>query len=207
MPYPLTDRQRRVLTTLHQYARIHGRMPSRRELAHSMGYRSANSIQRYFKALEDKGYLRVEGYKWRGARLVEDSQELVQVPLVGNVACGTPIWSEENVEGFIPVERRFLSNSAESFFFLTARGDSMNDGGIAAGDLLLVERRLLADPDETVVALIGDEVTVKVYKPNAEYVALVPKSSNLEHRPIIVREGFTIQGVVRRVFKREHLSA
>lgn len=199
MPRPLTTQQQRVLETLHRFVQTHGRAPSRRELAQVLGYRSANSIQRHFKALEDKGYVKLEGYKWRGAKLLESDQAVARVPLVGNVACGLPLWAEENVEGYVPIQHQLLGGHRNSFL-LRAKGDSMDRVGIGDGQLLLVEPRAYADAGEIVVALLGDEATVKVYQPGRGHVTLVPRSSNPEHKPIIVSESFLIQGVVRRVF-------
>jgi repressor LexA len=179
-------------------------MPSYQELARSLGYASSNSIQQYVKSLALKGYLTIE--KNRGIKPMRESSEMVNVPLVGRVACGLPILAAENIEGFIPVEKSLVKNHPKKFFFLTAHGDSMNKAGIDDQDLLLIESQSTADPGQVVLALVGDEATIKILKPHKDYVALIPKSSNPVHKPMIFSEGFSIQGIVHKIIKKKDLS-
>lgn len=180
-------------------------MPTHTELAHGLGYKSVNSIQQYLRTLRSKGYLDVEQHKSRGVKLIGSKPDLVNVPLVGRVACGCPIFAEENIEAYIPIDKKFVGNRSRKIFFLMAQGDSMDAAGINDKDFLLIESRETADPNNIVVALIGDEATVKYFKPGNGYVALVPKSNNPKHRPIILTENISIQGVVKKVFKKETL--
>ncbi len=180
-------------------------MPTRQELADALGFKSVNSIQQYLTILSKKGYIELEKNKRRGVVMEKESQRTVSVPLIGCVACGTPLLAEENIEAFVAIDER-LVRDLKKYFFLTAQGDSMNQAGIDDGDLLLIESRSEASPGDTVLALIGDEATIKIYRPSAKYIALVPKSSNPSHKPIILTADFIIQGVVRTVIKQEEIS-
>jgi len=197
----LTPKEQRVLDELVNLFEASGRIPTHAELADQLGLRSKNSVGQYYRQLERKGYVHRETYKWRGV--------MVSVPIVGQVACGKPVWAEADLEGYAQVDAHFVRGSAKDYFLLKADGDSMDRARptrIEAGDLLLVQHQPSADPGEIVVARIDGEATVKYYKPADDYAVLLPRSSNPEHRPIIVTEQFGIYGVVRKVFKRADLS-
>lgn len=200
----LTHKQERVLVAIKEFWQSQDRMPTRQELADILGYRSTNSIQQFLKALSNKGYVDLVDDKARGLSLERDNPSLVNIPLIGSVACGTPILAEENIEAYIPVDKKIATNDSR-YFFLSANGDSMNQAGIEDGDLLLIEDKGHANPGEIILALVGDEGTVKYYKPGSDYIALVPKSTNPAHKPIILKDDFLIQGVVKKVFKQEDL--
>lgn len=206
MSASLTAKQQRVLNAIHEFQRLYGRMPTHHELAEKLGFKSTNSVQQYIKALKNKGYLDIEKHKSRGVSLRGGFSEVVNIPLLGRVACGLPILAEENIEGFFPISRQLVSGDPNKFFLLVAQGDSMNEAGIDDQDLLLIESRGIANLNDIVVALIGDEATVKFFRPGSDYIALVPKSDNPKHKPIILTEDFSIQGIVRKVFKKEDLA-
>jgi len=184
---------------------MYDRMPTNKEIADILGYSSVNSIQQYLKTLEAKGYLEIAKNKKCGISLNTRDIDTVNIPVVGAIACGMPILAQENIEQYIPVERQFVGNNPQKFFFLTAQGDSMDEAGIDDQDLLLIESRQGANPGDIVVILIGDEATVKYFKPGNGYVALVPKSRNPIHKPIILTEEFAIQGVVKKVIKKKDI--
>lgn len=201
----LTPKQESVLNFIKSYHSENGIMPTYEEIAEGLGFRYFNSVRQYLVSLQEKGFIDIEENKNRGIKLNDDSIQTVQIPLVGKVSCGSPIFAEANIEGFIPVQKNFLKSLFKSYFFLKANGDSMNEAGIEDGDLLLIEKRENAQPGEKVLALIGDEATVKFYKLGDGYAVLLPKSSNPEHKPIIVNESLSIQGVVVEVIKAEDL--
>ncbi|MHB0914595.1 MAG: transcriptional repressor LexA [Thermoleophilia bacterium] len=201
----LTSKQQRVLNAIKEFSRVNNRMPTRQELANLLGYKSPNSIQQFFKVLKEKGYLDVERNKRHGLAVEEERSVTVNVPLVGSVSCGTPLLAEENIEAYLSVEEDLVRGS-NKHFFLTAHGDSMNLAHIEDGDLLLIESKHSANPGDIILALIGDEATVKFFMPNTDYIALVPKSSNEAHQPIILTSDFTIQGVVRKVISMKGLN-
>lgn len=124
-----------------------------------------------------------------------DHERTVEVPLVGNAACGRPLLAEENLEAQIPVSEQ-LATPGHRYFLLRALGDSMNRVGIEEGALVLVRQQPDAENGETIVALINDEATIKQFWRKENVVVLKPQSSNPDHQPIVLSENFRIQGKV-----------
>ena len=123
---------------------------------------------------------------------------MVSIPLLGNVACGHPLFAEENVETEISVSIKFIKGDYK-YFLLKAVGDSMNLAGINGGDLILIKQQQYAENGDRVVALIDNEATIKEYRNNGDHIVLLPKSTTKEHQPIILTRDFKIQGIVERV--------
>lgn len=173
--------------------------PSVRELMGALGYKSPRSAQDILEQLEAKGV--IKKLKSGNYQLITDPDfgslhaQTVDVPLVGTVACGSPITAEENIEGFIPVSVS-LARPGARYYLLRASGDSMNKAGINDGDIVLVRQQPVADPGNKVVALIDNEATIKEYYPVKGAIVLKPQSTNQEHKPIILTDDFQIQGVV-----------
>ena len=176
-----------------------GRSPSIRELMNAMAYKSPRSTALIVDRLMESGILR------RGSsgdlRLVQDlpdntaSAHTVDVPLIGAVACGTPILAEENVDVKIPVSTR-LARPPHRYFLLRAKGDSMDEAGIKDGDMVLVRQQSNARNGDLVVALIDYEATVKEFHASHKAIVLKPRSSNPVHQPIVLSTDFQVQGVV-----------
>jgi repressor LexA len=124
----------------------------------------------------------------------------VRIPLLGTVACGSPIFAEENIEAMIPVSEQFIKSS-NKYFILRASGDSMNEVGINSGDLVLIKQQNTAENGDYVIALIDDEATIKEYHNNGELIILKPRSSNPKHTPIFLTFDFRIQGIVEKVIQ------
>jgi repressor LexA len=200
----LTPKQKGVLVAIREFMNAKGKTPTIEELRKRLGYRSPNSISQLLKALEEKGFIERTNQRERNIA-VEIQGETVQVPIVGNITCGLPILAQQNIEGYIPISRDFLRGDEKNFFILRASGNSLDKAGIKDGDYVLVRSQQAADPGSRVVALIDDEATIKIYKPTKNYVALVPKSSDPSHKPIILSRDFLIQGVVKRVIRKESL--
>lgn len=128
---------------------------------------------------------------------------MVQIPLVGSAPCGDPLLGETNIEDYIPVEKSKIKPGFP-YFILRAEGDSMNQAGINDGDLVLCRQQEKADTGDRVVALLGDNVTIKVYGAREDGVRkLLPKSSNPRHQPITPGEGDSVQGIVQEVLDIE----
>ena len=176
-----------------------GRTPSVRELMVSLGYRSPRSASVLIDRLVKKGILqrKSDGYLKFIKTLEDDTTraQTVDVPLVGRVACGMPILAEENIEAMIPVSVK-IARPPNRYFLLRASGDSMNKRGISDGDLVLVRQQMAAENGEVVVALIDDEATIKELHMSDRMIVLRPKSTNKQHKPIILTEDFQIQGAV-----------
>lgn len=132
---------------------------------------------------------------------IEESMELTtNIPVLGNVACGHPLFAEENVEAEIPVSNKLIKKD-ENYFILRASGDSMNLADIDDGDLVLIRQVQTARNGDRVVALIDDEATIKEFHHLGSMIALKPKSSNPTHQPIVLTNDFKIQGIVENVIK------
>lgn len=176
-----------------------GKSPTLREINEVTGGKSPRSASILVDRLVKIGLLRKEGRILRvvdmGVDQKSESIITVDVPLVGSVACGSPILAEENIETYIPVSTEFARKGSD-YFLLRARGDSMDLADINDGNILLIRKQDTAVDGEMVVALIDEEATVKFFERTAHAVILRPKSTNQEHKPIILTNNCRIQGVV-----------
>ena len=175
-----------------------GRCPSLRDLMSSLGYRSPRSASLLVNKLISKGVLRRNS---AGSIQIlkdidnKDSVQTVSVPLLGVASCGMPIMAEENIQAMLPVSVK-LARPPHKYFFVRAKGDSMNRKGINDGDFVLVRKQSTADNGDEIVALIDNEVTIKEYFLSGDTVVLKPCSGNKTHKPIVVTKDFQVQGVV-----------
>lgn len=158
-----------------------------------MGIRSTNGVNDHLRALERKGYLRREDMKSRALRLVGESdqetsetssEDVVPIQVLGRVAAGLPIMAEENVIDTVHVDRMMVKGGRD-VFGLKVQGDSMIEAGILNGDYIFIRKQSTAERGDIVVALIGDEATVKYYHPEKDYVRFQP--ANAAMAPILVR--------------------
>jgi repressor LexA len=202
----LTEKQKKVLGWIRESVNLTGQAPTVRELQFKVGCAAPMGVVAHLNALETKGYIRkIEG-KARGIVVVSDEagkapDEMVQVPLVGSVACGMPIWAEEMIEEWIPLSTKLVGQT-QDVFMLRAKGDSMNLAGIDDNDFIVFKKQSTALPGDKVVVLIGTEATVKRIKFEKDRVVFEPVSSNKEHKVIVPRPGtFMIQGKVIGVIK------
>lgn len=192
----LSDKDKRAFAFIRNKIIHYGESPSLREINEITGGKSPRSASLVVNRLIIAGLL-----KKIGGQLIligapsKASNSTIDVPLVGLVACGIPIFAEENIQTYIPVSTD-LAKRGFKYFFLRAIGDSMDQAGINSGDLLLVRQQNDAENGDKVVALINDEATVKILEKTNEAVILRPRSSNKEHKPIVLTENFMIQGVV-----------
>jgi len=188
----LTKRQEQTLDFIRRSIEERGYPPTLREIGEHMGIRSTNGVNDHLRALERKGYLRREDMKSRALRLVEEGQsksapsddDLLEVQIVGRVAAGLPLLAEENVVDTVHIDR-MLVKGGRDVFGLKVTGDSMIEAGILSGDYIFVKKQSHADRGDIVVALIGDEATVKYYFPERDYVRFQP--ANAQMAPILVR--------------------
>ena len=198
---PLTARQHEILQHVAACIRRSGIVPSVREIGLALGMRSPSTVHQHLAALERKGYLRRDGDRMRVLEITDRTAlphgEVVSLPLVGRVSAGLPLLAEQQIEEMIPIPRRFVGWSDESFL-LTVRGDSMFGAGIFDGDLVIVRCQPTADPGELVVALMGDEATVKRLQISDEGPYLRPE--NPAYAPI--RGEFEIIGKVVGLLRR-----
>ena len=191
----LTKRQEQTLEFIRRSIEDRGYPPTLREIGEHMGIRSTNGVNDHLRALERKGYLTREDMKSRALKLVEDQlasspaklnadEDLIEVRVLGRVAAGLPLYAEENVIDTVRVDRMLVRGGRE-VFGLRVTGDSMIDAGILSGDYIFVKKQSTADRGDIVVALIGDEATVKYFYPERDYVRFQP--ANGQMAPILVR--------------------
>ena len=194
----LSQKAIEALRHIRSWVMIYARVPSVRELMTAMEYKSPRSATLLMEELETNGYLEK---KTDGSfRLINDldlgdSTRTIAVPLLGTVACGIPIFAEQNIEAMIQVSTD-LVRPGSKYFLLRAKGDSMDKAGINDGDMILVRQQASADNGQNVVALIDDEATVKEFHLTQDVVTLLPRSTNPRHQQIIVSNDFQIQGIV-----------
>jgi repressor LexA len=210
----LTKRQEQTLDYIRQSIEQRGYPPTLREIGEFMGIRSTNGVNDHLRALERKGYLRREDMKSRALRLVHDDKTAaappsveeegaVEIQVLGRVAAGLPLLAEENVIDTVRVDR-MLVRGGRDVFGLRVHGDSMIEAGILNGDYIFVRKQSTADRGQIVVALIGEEATVKYYFPERDYIRFQPANSNMA--PILVRatdfKATMLLGVVVGVYRR-----
>jgi len=204
---PILENEK-VLATINKWTAENGMPPTIEELRAVLKVGSTRTVLRYLQSLEKEGLIK----RWAGSRGIRtlkstgETTETVSVPIVGEIAAGQLTVAEENIEGWarLPKERELLHGH---FFLLRVRGDSMNravlaENFIESGDLVLVKQQATANPGDIVVALFDGEATIKRFISGPGYTVLKPESSNPAHHPIVVRPGFSIQGVAIRVLKR-----
>lgn len=210
----LTKRQLQTLDFIRHSIEARGYPPTLREIGEHMGIRSTNGVNDHLRALERKGYLRREDMKSRALRVVEDAspsparaedgEDLLTIPVVGRVAAGLPLLAEENVVDTVRIDRMLVRGGGRDVFGLRVAGDSMIEAGIFSGDYIFVKKQSTAERGEIVVALIGDEATVKYFFPEKDYVRFQP--ANAQMAPILVRatdfRSTMLLGKVVGVFRR-----
>jgi repressor LexA len=196
----LTKRQQEIFDFIKQYSNKHGYPPTVRDIGKAVGLASSSTVHAHLANLERIGLLRRDPSKPRAIELLDRAVEGVKslvtpsdgLPLVGAVAAGQPILAEENIEDHIVVPSEAGGGSGE--FMLRVRGDSMINAGILDGDLVVVQRQETAVDGEIVVALVGEEATVKRFFREEDHIRLQPENDLLE--PIRSREVQIIGKVV-----------
>jgi repressor LexA len=199
----LTSKQKQVLATIIDLTQKLGYEPTLEQVRSALNYKSTSSVQRHTDSLKEMGYLS----KSRGLSL-PDNDQTVQIPLVGNVACGTPLLAIENIEAYIPHDSSNLRGNSDDYFFLRAVGDSMNATSVNGktiddGDYVLVKKQDYPDFGKRIVVLIGENATIKRLKQGSGHIILEPESTNPANKPIYVFEDISVQGVAEDVIKKE----
>ena len=201
----LTPKQQRIYDFIQAFAAQHGYPPSVREIGAAVGLKSPSTVHFHLKGLEEAGMIvKAEG-KTRAITLAAPAGRAVgeemdpranQIPVVGNVAAGSPILAEECIEDYLTFDTGGLEGE---HFALRVRGESMRDAGILPGDLVVVHQQPDANSGEIVVALFEDEATVKTLRRKDGHVWLMPE--NPEYEPID-GDGCSILGKVVAVVRR-----
>ena len=211
-PNILNKREKDILKYIQKNVENKGYPPSVREIGKAVGLSSTATVHSYLAKLAEKGYIKKENQKGRTLKLLKGvdnkqivketknyytGKEMVDVPVIGKITAGEPILAVENITDTFPIPIDFVGNNES--FMLTVRGESMIEAGILSGDYILVKKQNTANNGEIVVALIGDEATVKTFYKEKDHIRLQPENSTMD--PIIVPD-CQILGKVAGVFRK-----
>jgi repressor LexA len=196
----LTNRQRKVLDFITNYLRDTGYPPTIREIAGEFRISSKGAYD-HLLAIEKKGYIRRDSAKPRAIELMDFVPgraygPVIEIPVVGRVAAGEPLLASQNIERTITLSNDLIRT--EEPFALRIKGESMMGAGILEGDYVIVKQQQDADQGDIVVALIGDEATVKRFYRAGDHIRLQPENPTM--KPIIVKD-VTILGKVVGLFR------
>jgi repressor LexA len=205
----ITARQREILEFIESQSRDRGYPPSVREIGEAVGLTSPSTVHSHLNTLSRLGYLRRDPTKPRAIEVRWDSNSgaiiekrpVRHVPLVGDVAAGTDVLAEENVEELLPVPLDFTGDG--DLFMLRVRGDSMIELGILDGDFVIAVQQATAKKGDVVVAGIpGGEATIKTYETRDGKVILVPSNSTMQPMEFDSADDVTVYGRVVTVMRR-----
>lgn len=201
MSQELSERQRQIVRYIVERQQ-EGWTPSVREISEAVGLRSTAAAQKQLAALEQKGYIRRLSGQARSIQVLKplsSGGESALFPIVGVITAGLPILAEENITGYLTVVDEALLAKPGTFFALKVQGESMIEAGILSGDYVIVLQQPTADNGDIVVALMGEEATVKRFYKEQGQVRLQP--ANAAMKPIITRD-VQILGRVVSVIRR-----
>ncbi|MEW6008240.1 MAG: transcriptional repressor LexA [Candidatus Omnitrophota bacterium] len=169
----LTRKQKQILNFIKDCWLKNNSTPTLREIMAHFGFKALGTAQDYLAVLEKKGYIKRERDKARAIFLTgirKTLRDIVEVPVLGRVAAGSPILAVENIEGYVAIDKTWAKG--ENIFALKVQGDSMINAGIYNGDFVIVKQQPIAENGEIVVALINDEATVKRFYKNDDTITL-----------------------------------
>ena len=209
----LSEREQRILEYMREYVAKWGYPPTVRDVAGALGIKSTSTVHKSIAALEKAGAIKKQAGKRRALDIVgsepakapsaaEERDDVIDLPVVGRIAAGTPILAEQNIEDSFPMPSRFIGKGTN--FMLTVHGQSMIEAGIFDGDYILVQQQDTASNGDIVVAMIDgmeSEATVKAFYKENGHIRLQPRNSEME--PIIV-DDCKIIGLVKGVFRYLH---
>jgi repressor LexA len=184
----LTKRQQEIFDFIKRYSAKYGYPPTVRDIGKAVGLASSSTVHAHLSNLEKVGLLRRDPTKPRALELLDRAAQGVQagvqtflqpgLPLVGQVAAGQPIVAEENIEEYIQTPA--FAGGEDGEFLLRVRGESMKDVGILEDDLVVVRPQETAEDGDIVVALVGEEATVKRFFQEADHIRLQPENASME---------------------------
>ena len=183
----ITKKQTEILEYIKSQILNKGYPPSVRDICTAVNLKSTSSVHAHLETLEKNGYIRRDPTKPRAIEIIDDNfnltrREVVNVPLIGQVAAGQPLLAVENITGYFPIPAEFIPK--EEVFMLNVKGESMVNAGIYDGDQIIVKQQSTASNGEIVVALVDDSATVKGFYKENGHIRLQPENDFME--PIIV---------------------
>ena len=197
----ISDKQREILEYIKKEILNKGYPPTVRDICEAVHLKSTSSVHSHLETLEKNGYIRRDPTKPRAIEIVDDNfnltrREVVNVPMIGQVAAGQPMLAVENIDAYFPIPAEYMPNKQS--FMLKVKGESMINAGIFDGDNILVEQQSDASNGDMVVALIDDSATVKTFYKENGHIRLQPENDTMD--PIIVPD-CEILGKVFGVFR------
>ena len=200
----ISDKQREILEYIKKEILNKGYPPTVRDICEAVHLKSTSSVHSHLETLEKNGFIRRDPTKPRAIEIIDDDfnlvrRELVNVPIIGSVAAGEPIFAEQNVEGYMPVLPGDMPKGEA--FILRVKGESMINVGIYDGDKVLVHKQNVAENGELVVALVDDAATVKTFYKEDGHFRLQPENDTMD--PIIVND-VEVLGKVVGLFRTYH---
>jgi len=181
----LTKRQQEIFDFIKRYSAKYGYPPTVRDIGKAVGLASSSTVHAHLGNLEKLGLLRRDPSKPRAIELLDRAVDQVRqlvspsgLPLIGSVAAGQPVLAEENIEDYIEVPP--MAGGEEGEFILRVRGESMKDAGILPDDFVVVRPQETATDGDVVVALVGEEATVKRFFRESDHVRLQPENADME---------------------------
>ena len=183
----ITKKQTEILEYIKSQILNKGYPPSVRDICTAVNLKSTSSVHAHLETPEKNGYIRRDPTKPRAIEIIDDNfnltrREVVNVPLIGQVAAGQPLLAVENITGYFPIPAEFIPK--EEVFMLNVKGESMVNAGIYDGDQIIVKQQSTASNGEIVVALVDDSATVKRFYKENGHIRLQPENDFME--PIIV---------------------
>lgn len=199
----LTNKQKLILEYIKEQQLIKGYPPSVREMCNYANLKSTATVHSHLKTLEELGYIRRDPTKSRTIEILDSvneiNQEIISIPVIGQITAGEPILAQQNIEEYIPLPTNLVKGNDN--FILKVKGESMINAGILNNDYVIVDRTNYADNSQIVVALInGEHATVKRFFKEGNMVRLQPENEFMD--PLILNEkSVEIIGVVKGVFR------
>jgi repressor LexA len=205
----LTERQAEILNFIKEYISINGFPPSYREIGEQFNIASTFGVKRHLDALIKKGYITIDSKANRSICLTQKCSSIfeelklnnsVEIPILGRVAAGYPVLSQENIEGTLVIDSSLITKEGQ-YFCLKVRGDSMINEGIFEGDTVIVRSQNTAKNNDIVIAMVDDESTVKKYFSKNNKTHLVPANDKYSIIDLTGKEDFKILGKVVGVYR------
>lgn len=195
----LSDKQAAIMEFIQRTLDTRGYPPSVREIGEAVGLKSSSTVHAHLVHLQQKGYIHRDATKPRAIELLGSNTAIVRVPIIGRVAAGEPILAVENIEDTFPLPVSFL-NTSKRVFMLSIRGNSMINAGILDRDFIVVRQQNSADDGDIVVALLGEDATVKRFFREKNGIRLQPENDEME--PIMCTDVVILGkviGVLRKI--------
>ena len=198
----LSQNELNILNYIRKQVAEVGYPPSVRELCKAVGLKSTSSVHLYLSRLAEKGYIKKGNLKTRALKITGETlgsaeqPDMLEIPLVGQVAAGAPILAEENIEEYVKLPTSMVKQNvkSEGTYMLKVKGDSMINVGIYSGDYIIVSKCQTAENGQIIVALLDNEATVKTFYKEKDHIRLQPENDTMD--PIIVKDVQIIGKVV-----------